>query len=205
MMGCGVKPMEKQQFKDKLASLDANTRDVRAERWSELSPAAFHVALPHIVWRYLAEAEDMYIYGYYIGVILLAAGTLELALADQIASKLKISDRDIAHFELQQFIVLAQSLGLLTDEETRQLDNFRLLRNGLIHGNIGKLAQMTKRFYQVNGFQETPPVETYLNPDTGNGINQDALRFLNSTRNVVTRFYGEKEPANLPEAQTAKV
>jgi hypothetical protein len=201
-MVCGVKPMDKREFKDKLAGWDTASRDVRIERWSDLARSTFSADLPHLIWRYLNEAEDMYIYGYFIGVILLSAGTVELTLSDQIASKMKIDERDIGHFELQQLIILGRSLGILSDTEGYELDQFRFLRNTLIHGNSGKLAEMSKRLYQVDGFYKTSPVETYMNPASGNGINHDALRFLNLTRNVIMRFYGEKIPSSQPESQT---
>jgi hypothetical protein len=194
--------MDKEDFKNKLTGWDSSSLDVRADRWSELAPSTFSADLPHLIWRYLNEAEDMYIYGYFIGVILLSAGTVELALSDQVASKMKIDERDIGRFELQQLIILGRSSGILSENEGYELDQFRFLRNNLIHGNSGKLAEMSRRLYQTNGFYKTLPVETYMNPDGGNGINHDALRFLNLTRNVIRRFYGEKAFPGQPESPT---
>ena len=196
--------MDRREFKKKIAGWDDSSRDIRVERWSELIPATFTADLPHLIWRYITEAEDMYIYGFFIGVIMLCAGTMELTLSDQIASRLKISERDISRFELQQFITLAHSLGMLSDSEAFDLDQFRFLRNTLIHGNSGKLKEMSKKLYQVNGFDEKPSVETYLNPATGNGINQDALRFLGLTRSIIMRFYGEKTPAVQSDSQVTE-
>ena len=201
MTGCGVRTMDKQGFKNKLAAWDETSRDVRVDRWSELAPSAFSADLPHLIWRYLNEAEDMYIYGYFIGVILLAAGTIELALSDQVTLKMRIDERDIGHFELQQLIILSRSLEILSENEAYELDQFRFLRNNLIHGNSGKLAEMSRRRYQTDGFYKTPPVVTYMNPDSGNGINHDALHFLNLTRNIIMRFYS-KNTSNQPESQT---
>ena len=81
---------------------------------------------------------------------------------------------------------------MLTDNEAFKLDEFRLLRNGLIHGNTGKIAQMSRKLYHNDGYYDVPAVETYLNPATGNGINTDALHFLNMVREITVRFYGEK-------------
>lgn len=190
--------MDREELTKRLIDRENVTRDVRAERWGELAPATESGGLPHLVWRYLTEAEEMYVNGFFIGVIMVCAGTVELTLSDRIASRLKISERDIARFELFQFIVLARALEMLTEAEAADLDQFRFLRNGLIHGNSGKLAETSKKLYQGNGLGEAPPVETYLSPTTGNGINHDALRFLRLTRSLILRFYGEKPHSDRP-------
>jgi hypothetical protein len=189
--------MDKQEFEKKLTGWDENNREIRVERWSNLIPEDFTANLPHLIWRYITEAEDMYIYGFFIGVIMLCAGTVELTLSDQVASRLKLGEREAGRFELQQFITLGHRLDLISDSEAYDLDQFRFLRNNLIHGNSGKLEDMSRRLYQVNGFYEKPTVETYLSPTTGNGINHDALRFLGLTRNIIMRFYGQK-PTDSP-------
>ncbi len=187
--------MDVQEFKHKLTGWDDKRADERTERWRELEPATYNASLPHLVWRYLTEAEDMYVYGFFIGVIMLCAATLEVALSDQIASRMNIAERDISQFELQQFAILARSLGMIDDAEFGELEKYRLIRNGLIHGNSGKLTRMARKLYETDGFYDKPPVETYLNPATGNGINTDAVRFIQLARNITVRFYGEKTPA----------
>ncbi|GAH95601.1 unnamed protein product, partial [marine sediment metagenome] len=142
-------------------------------------------------WYFITEVDEMYISGYYIGVILVCAGITELVLADQIRSKAKMTPREVERFGLEQLVILGHRLAILNEKETSQLNELRKLRNYLIHAKAGKLTQMAKKRYRVSGMDDSYlDAGFYLQPIWEGGIDKDALKHFRLVRDLTVKFYG---------------
>jgi len=185
--------MDEKEFRDKLIEWDKASLDRRVERWKQLVPATYDVTLPSLAWYYIVEADDMFIRGHFIGVILLCAAIAELILADQIRSKSQMTEREAERFGLEQLVILGHRLDILNDKETGQLNELRRLRNDLIHSKAEKLAKMARKRYRVSGLDASHlDAGFYLQPIWEGGIDQDALRHLQLVRDLTVKFYGAK-------------
>ncbi|MFC2021369.1 hypothetical protein ACFLU1_06295 [Chloroflexota bacterium] len=164
----------------------------RVERWKQITPATYNVPLPKLVWGYLSMMDDMYISGQFAGTIIFGASIAELILADQLHAKGSFTSTTLESAGLKRLIERGYALSILDDKETEALHNLRELRNHLIHGNVGKLTQMAKERFKVEGPDDSfLDAEFYLNFE--GGIVQDALRHLKTIRDLSVRLYGEKE------------
>jgi len=186
--------MDENEFKTSLRKMDIESLNKRVERWKQLVPATYNKPLPDLLWEYLTEADDMYIRGHDIGVILLCAATIELVLADQLKSKLVISKKELERFGLDQMVILCSHIGILSNEERDQINELRIIRNALIHANAGKLNKMAKKQYDVRGLGADDVVAILYIASIGDkGINQDAMIHMKFVRDITVRLYGVNE------------
>jgi hypothetical protein len=141
------------------------------------------------MWEYVTTADEMFIDGHFLGVVLLCAATMELLLADQLMVNSGMTRSEVERFSLEQLAILAHRLQIVTDLEKGTIAELRQLRNALIHANAGKLDKMARKSY--GDFYEGLDTEFYLSPlsDEG-GIITDALKYLGFTRDLTFRFYG---------------
>lgn len=179
--------MNVEQFREYLIKRDQETLEERVERGMQLPPSAYNQTLPGLIWDYITEARQMFTDGYFIGVILLCAGMVELSLADQLMSKIRMVGEEIERFSLEAMTILAHRLEIVTDKEKNTIDELRKLRNALIHANAGKIAQMARRRWP------DLPEWCYLGPFEGTGVSGDALRHLQFTKDLTLKFYGAEE------------
>src|SRR4030042_6394963 len=112
--------MDEQEDRAKLIERDQASLDRRIERWKQLMPVTYNGTLPEIAWSYLTEADDMFIRGHFIGVILLCAGTMELVLAAQLKSRMQMTHAEVESFGLGQMTVLSHRLGILSTTRRRK-------------------------------------------------------------------------------------
>ncbi len=186
--------MNDRDYRDKLIEWDKASLDRRVERWKQLVPASYDVTLPNLAWHFITEVDSMFRGGYFIGAILICAGITELVLADQMRSKMRMTQEEVERFGLKRLVILGHRLGILDDKETTQLNKLRELRNSLIHGNAGRLTQMAKKRYQSLGLDASDlDAEFYFLLSTwGEGIYQDALQYQRLVKDLTVRLYGAK-------------
>lgn len=186
--------MDEQEYRAQLRKWDEASLDRRVKRWKQLVPATYSVTLPNLVWYYITEADDMFIRGHFIGTILLCAGIVELVLADQLRTKIQMTQKEVERFGLEQMAILSRRLGILSAPEAASIDELRKLRNALIHANAGKLGQMAGRRYKDWGLDISDlDAGLFLKPAWEGGIDQDALSHLQSARNLTVKFYGAED------------
>ena len=185
--------MNDKEYRAKLIEWDKKSLDKRVERWKQLIPANYDVPLPELVWSYLSEADDLFIRGHFLSVIVLSASIVELVLADQIKLKTRMAIKEVERFGLEQLSILGHRLGILDDKETSQLNELRRQRNWLIHGNVGRLTQMAKKRYRISGGDDSfLDAEFYVQSGFEGGIDQDARLHLRLVRDLTVNFYGPK-------------
>ena len=183
--------MNENEFRDKQKEWDEKYLDKKISRWKQLTPASYNVTLPNLAWYYITEADDMYIAGYFLGVILLCSGIAELTLADQITAKGKITSKEIQRFNFEHLIIIGHRLGILDDTEANHLNDLRKIRNNIIHAKVGELTKLARKQYSVLGLgidDDDPGL--YLKPIFGHGADEDALRNLTLIKNLTVKFYG---------------
>lgn len=181
--------MNEVEFRRYQISRDQKTLDGKVKRWKQIRPVTYGQPLPRLMWEYVATADEMFIDGHFLGVVLLSAAVTELLLADQLMARTQMTRDEIEHFGLEQMTILSHRLQILTDQEKDAIDDFRKLRNALIHANAGKLGKMSKKSY--GGFYEGLETEFYLSPPYDeSGIRADALKYPCFTRDLTFRFYG---------------
>lgn len=186
--------MDEQEYRAKLIERDKASLDKRVKRWQQLMPVTYNVALPDLAWSYLTEADDMFIRGHFMGVILLCAGIMELVLAAQLKSRTRMTQDEVERFGLEQMVILSHRLGMLDDKEAQRVDELRKLRNALIHANTDRLNQMARRRYKECGLDAYDlGAGLFLTTAWGVGIDQDALTCLQLTRDLTVKFYGAQD------------
>lgn len=189
----GNSKMDDKEYRAKQIEWDKKSLDKRVERWKQLVPATYNVPLPELLWGYLSATDEMYIAGHFLGTIVLCAGIAELILADQVRARAKMTSGEVERFGLEQMLILGHRLGILDDKETQQLNDLRKLRNYLIHGKAGKLAQMAKKRYTVSGSDNSfLDAEFYVHSGFEGGIDRDALLHLGLIRELSVKFYGAR-------------
>ena len=183
--------MNEEEFRKHQENRDQKTLDGKVKRWKQIRPATYGQPLPKLMWEYVTTADDMFIDGQFLSVVLLSAAIAELLLADQLMARTQMTGGEIEHFGLEQMAILSHRLQILTDQEKGAIDELRKLRNALIHANAGKLGKMAKKSY--GDFYEGLETEFYLSPlsDEG-GIRADAFKYLCFTRDLTLKFYGAK-------------
>jgi hypothetical protein len=181
--------VKEEEFRKYQISRDQKTLDGKVKRWKQLQPVTYGQPLPRLMWEYVTTADEMFIDGHFVGVVLLCAGIIELLLADQLMDKKQMTKDEVERFSLEQMAILAYRLHIVTDGEKGTIDELRKLRNALIHADAGQLSKMARKCY--GDFYEGLETESYLSPlsDEG-GICADALRYLGFIRDLTFRFYG---------------
>ena len=186
--------MDEQEYRAKLIERDKASQDKRVERWKQFMPVTYNVTLPNLAWCYLTEADDMFIRGHFMGVILLCAGIMELVLGAQLKSRTQMTQDEVKRFGLEQMVILGHRLGILDDIEARGIDKLKKLRNALIHVNIDRLNQMARRRYEECGLATYDlDAGLFLKTAWGIGIDQDAPTYLKLTRDLTVKFYGAQD------------
>lgn len=181
--------MNEEEFRRYQTIKDQKTLDGKVKRWKQIQPVTYGQRLPKLMWEYVTTADQMFIDGHFLGVVLLCAAVTELLLADQLMANSGMTRDEVERFSLEQMALLAHRLQIVTDLEKGTIDELRQLRNALIHANAGKLGKMAKKCYGDS--YEGLETEFYLSPlsDEG-GIRADALRYLGFIRDLTFRFYG---------------
>jgi len=181
--------MNEEEFRRHQIARDEKTLGGKIKRWKQIQPVTYGQPLPKLMWEYVTTADDMFIDGHFLGVVLLCAAVTELLLADRVMTRTQMTRDEIEHFGLEQMTILSHRLQILTDQEKDAIDELRKLRNALIHANAGRLGKMAKKSY--GSLYEGLETEFYLVPlsDEG-GIRADALKYLCFTRDLTFRFYG---------------
>jgi hypothetical protein len=181
--------MNEEEFRRYQISRNQKTLDGKVKRWKQIQPVTYGQPLPKLMWEYVTTADEMFIDGHFLGVILLSTAVTELLLADQLMARTQMTRGEMEHFGLEQMTILSHRLQILTDQEKDAIDELRRLRNVLIHANAGRLREMAKKSYEV--FYEELEAEFYLSPlSDESGIRADALKYLCCTRDLTFKFYG---------------
>jgi hypothetical protein len=181
--------MNEEEFRKYQISRNQKTLDGKVKRWKQIQPVTYGQPLPKLMWEYVTTADDMFIDGHFLGVVLLCAAVTELLLADQVMTRTQMTRDEMGHFGLEQMAILSHRLQILTDQEKDAIDELRKLRNALIHANAGKLGKMARKSY--GDFYEGLGTEFYLFPlSDESGVRADALKYLRFTRDLTFRFYG---------------
>ena len=184
--------MDVQEYRSRLVEWDAKSLDKRVERWKRLVPATYSVKLPNLIWDLIVEADDMFIRGHFIGVILLCAAILELLLADQLTQKGYTRAR-IRKLKLEGMTKECASMSIIETCEAKEIGRIRRFRNMIIHADAGKLKEMAKKRYEEWGLDLAGlDAGLYLHTPWDGGIDRDAERFLSWTRDITVRLYGAR-------------
>lgn len=185
--------MNEEEFRKYQIARDEKALDGKVKRWKQLQPVTYGQQLPELIWEYVTTADEMFIDGYFVGVILLCASIVELPLADRLMSRTQMARKEIERFGLEQMTILVHRLGIITDQEKGTIDKLRKSRNALIHAKAGEIAKMGRAWYRVPPSDHSELLERglYLTPlSEGKGIAGDALKYLGFTRDLTFRFYG---------------
>jgi hypothetical protein len=181
--------MNEEEFRKYQIGRDQKTLDGKVKRWKQIRPATYGEPLPKLMWEYVTTADEMFIDGHFLGVVLLCAAVTELLLTDQLMENSGMVKDEVERFSLEQMAILAHRLRIVTDPEKDTIDELRQLRNALIHANAGKLGKMARRSY--GDFYKGLETEFYLSPlSDESGIRADALKHLRFTRDLTLKFYG---------------
>lgn len=187
--------MDEQEYRAKQIEWDKASLDNRVKRWKQITRATYNVPLPNLAWCYLTEADDMFIGGHFIGVILVCAGIMELVLAPQLKSRTHMTQDEVERFGLEQMVILSHRLGILDDKEAQGIDKLRKLRNALIHANTDRLDKIARKRYKECGLNTYDlDAGLFLETAWGIGVDQDALTYLQLTRDLTVKFYGTQDP-----------
>lgn|GEM_PF-3596311 len=81
--------MTEEEFRKYQIAEYQKTLEEKVERWKQLQPTLYDKPMPELMFTYSSKADQMFINGHFIGVILLCAAVVELCLADQLMSKPK--------------------------------------------------------------------------------------------------------------------
>jgi len=185
--------MDDKEFREYLKKRDAETLEDRVKRRSELSPVIYGSAeLPELLGEYSAETIQLYICGHFASVILWCTSIAELALEDKLIGSGKGTKEVIELLSLVEKTRLCRKFSIITSQDKKDIDDLRNLRNYIAHANAGKLTEMARVCYgDVEEALSHALPSLYLS-DFGNKISSQALKFLNFTRELIKRWYGEK-------------
>lgn len=185
--------MNENELRTHLIEQDKKTLEDRVKRRTQISHIRFDSEPPDLVWDYLSETVDMYTNGQFLGTIIFCASIMERVLFHQLRAKTKMTDTALDSFNSNQLLILTHELGILTEQEFGELDELRKLRNLLIHGDAQRLAKMARSKIQIKGSKTPVAPVVYVGLYLSGEIDQDALRYLQITRNLADKFYGEKQ------------
>lgn len=181
--------MDEKELRKYQVARDQKVLEGKIKRWKQLQSVTYGQQLPKLIWEYVTTADEMFIDGHFIGVVLLCASIVELSLSDQLILRTQMARKEIERFRLEQMTILAHRLGIITNQESGAIDKLRKSRNALIHANAGKISKMAKGCYGDSyGNRES---EFYLYPlSDEEGICADASEYLKFTRDLTFKFYG---------------
>lgn len=186
--------MDRNEFRENLKMRDAETLEDRVKRRDELRHIEYQGKLPSLLTSYSALANEMYISGYFVGVILLCAAIAELILADKLLAKVPMTQDELGHFSLYEKTVLCHGLGILNNQgqDKANMDELRKLRNWLSHANAGNLYKMAEGSYRrLDDAVRTEDVVTTLYLANLDGkLKNQALQHLGFIRGLIQRWYG---------------
>ena len=184
--------MNKEEFRIYQVGRDQKTLDGKVKRWKQIRPVTYGQPLPKLMWEYVTTADEMFIDGHFLGVVLLCAAVTELLLMDQLMVNSGMIKDEVERFSLEQMAILACRLRIVNDPEKSTIDELRQLRNALIHANAGRLGKMARKSY--GELYEGLETEFYLSPlsDEG-GIRVDAFKYLCIPRDLTLKFYGAQQ------------
>ena len=184
--------MDESKIRSELIEWDKKTLDDRVTRWKQVKPATYVVPLPNLVWEYLIETDYMFIRGHDVATIILCATTMELVIAHRL--KLLENSPWKAGSTLDTMIKLANENQIINDNEAIELEGLRKLRNALTHGSVAKLDTMARKNYDgLSDYDESIGASLYLHSIGSSGIDEDAIKYLQFTRDLTLKFYGERE------------
>jgi hypothetical protein len=186
--------MDDRQFRDYLKKADDESREDRVRRRSELSVVTIVGKYPDLMWDYSCEVIQLYICGYFTSVILWCAGVLESVLADQLIVNGKAAKEVIELLSLDEKSRLCHGFEIITKQDKKSIDRIRVLRNDIIHANAGNLAKRAQTYY---GDVDTPISKALPSLYLGNfdgSMKSQALNALKYTHELLSRWYGEKQP-----------
>lgn len=185
--------MGDKEFREYLKKRDAETLEDRVKRRSELSPVIYGKAeLPELLGEYSAETIQLYIYGHFASVIIWCVSIVELSLEDKLIGSGKGTKEVIELLSLVEKTRLCRKFGIITSEDRKNIDNMRNLRNSIAHANAGKLTDMARVCYEGVDEALSHALSGLYLSNFGNAISSQALKFLNFTRELIMRWYGEK-------------
>lgn len=186
--------MNEEEFREYQIAKDERALDGKVKRWKQLQPVTYGQQLPELIWEYVTTADEMFIDGHFIGVILLCASIVELSLTDRLMSRTQMGRKETERFGLEQMTISAHRSGIITDQEKESIDRLRKSRNALIHAKAGQIAKMGRIWYKVPPSDRSELLEggLYLTSlSEGKGIAGDALEYLGFTRDLTFRFYAQ--------------
>lgn len=183
--------MNREEFRRSLIQRDGETREGRVARWSELSRATYAAQLPNIIWDFLTMLTSLYIDGYFVPVVVVAAGILESSLKDQIKATESVPQEWIKKLDLYGLVELSRVLGLVTESEKEDCHHVRKIRNHLVHLDESQLAKSGRQRFPTWGGDNAIALMAMLRFDEG--VKDDAVRAVELTRQLTLRFYGTDE------------
>ena len=183
--------MNNQQYEDRLKGLDDETRPDRVRRWGEISRVAYIGELPELLQDYSAKVIQLYINGNFCSVILWCASILELVLADKLISEGKGKKEVIELLSLKEKTDLCRRYNIIDREESKKISKVRESRNAIVHANAGKLTEMAKKSYGDVSNDLSKFLAGFFLSNLGGGIQSQALEYLEFTRTLSARWYGE--------------
>ena len=102
--------MNEEEFRKHQENRDQKTLDGKVKRWKQIRPATYGQLLPKLMWEYVTTADEMFIDGHFLGVVLLCAAVMELLLTDQLMANSGMMKDEVEHFSLEQMAILAHRL-----------------------------------------------------------------------------------------------
>lgn len=83
--------MKEEKFRKYQISRDEKTLDGKIKRWKQMRPVTYGQLLPQLIWEYVTTADEMFIDGHFLCVILLSTAVTELLLADQLMARTQMT------------------------------------------------------------------------------------------------------------------
>lgn len=181
--------MKHEEYLDYLRQKDKDTLENRALRRRQLKSISFTGTLPKLLWEYYTEAVQLYIDGYFLSVLLWCESILEIILMDKLRSCGKTENKSIESANLAAKASLSYTQQLITRQQHSAITNLRKLRNAISHANADKLSSISQKCYK--NLDEAITANLYL-ANTGNVLQNDALRYLGFIRELANTWYGNK-------------
>jgi hypothetical protein len=183
--------MDEEEFRKLLITRNERHLDERVKRWKQLDPITYDGrSAPNLVFHYGAEAIQLFIDGYYLGVILLCAGIVEMVLLDQLM-KNGMSSKRLKSAGLKELVNRAEQRGIVDDTEARVIYALNDLRNEIIHAKADQLIERGTGSFEEGLVGPSPT--NYLRPFFGGRIDEDTLTYLTGIRKLIVKFHGVEE------------
>jgi len=117
---------------------------------------------------------------------------LELVLGDKLLSEGKGKKEIIELLNLREKTALCRRYEIIDKEESKMINKVRESRNAIVHANIGRLTEMAKKSYGDVGDELFEHLPGFFLSNLGGEIQSKALEYLEFTRTLSERLYGEK-------------